>query len=129
MQLGKRQQFLLLDEAFEDETMLLDNTIKWNPNDRIEATYVASYTKRNLLVSRDSSALAGSVGVDPLARIGVPSEIVFLPSNLRDTTELEQMTHEVRVASTDNSPFQWQAGVFYSNIKTRLLPTPAHAGI
>ena len=64
MQLGKRQQFLLLDEAFEDETLLLDNTIKWNPNDRLEATYVASYTKRNLLVSRDASALAGSVGVD-----------------------------------------------------------------
>ncbi len=123
VQLGKRQQFLLLEEAFEDETMLLDNTIKWNPNDRVQATYVASYTKRNLLVSRDSSALAGSVGVD----VGFPPEGVLLPSNLRDTTELEQMTHEVRVASTDDSPFQWQAGVFYSNIKrdySQRLPTP-----
>ena len=128
VQLGKRQQFLLLDEAFEDETLLLDNVVKWNPNDRIEATYVASYTKRNLLVSRDSSALAGSVGVDPLAGI-LPTEAVFLPSNLRDTTELEQMTHEVRVSSTDAGPFQWQAGVFYSNIKrdySQRLPTPGY---
>ena len=130
VQLGKRQQFLLLEEAFEDETLLLDNTIKWNPNDRIEATYVASYTKRNLLVSRDASALTGSVGVDPLGLCcEFPSEAVFLPSNLRDTTELEQMTHEVRVASTDDSAFQWQAGVFYSNIKrdySQRLPTPGY---
>ena len=80
VQLGKRQQFLLLEEAFEDETLLLDNAIKWNPNDRVEATYVASYTKRDLLVSRDASALISSY-------IGGT-----LPSNLRDATELEQMT-------------------------------------
>ncbi len=127
VQLGKRQQFLLLEEAFEDETVLLDNTIKWNPNDRIEATYVASYTKRDLLVSRDASALAGSVAVD----LELPVAAVLIPSNLRDTTELEQMTHEVRVASTDNSPFQWQAGVFYSNIKrdyAQRLPMPGYDG-
>ena len=148
VQLGKRQQFLLLNEAFEDETLLLDNTIKWNPNDRIEATYVASYTKRDLLVSRDASALAGSVGVTfkelndaaraegrDLVLPGFPSDpaeitrLVGLPSNLVDTTELEQMTHEVRVASTDDSPFQWQAGVFYSNIKrnySQRVPTPGY---
>ena len=123
VQLGKRQQFLLLNEAFEDDTLLLDNVVKWNVNDRFDATYVASYTKRDLLVSRDSSALAGSVGVD----IGFPPEGVLLPSNLRDTTEVEQMTHEVRLSSTDDSAFQWQAGVFYSNIKrnySQRLPTP-----
>ena len=115
VQLGKRQQFLLLEEAFEDETLLLDNAIKWNPNDRVEATYVASYTKRDLLVSRDASALLSSV-------LGGT-----LQSNLRDATELEQMTHEVRVSSTDAGAFQWQAGVFYSNIKrdySQRLPTP-----
>ncbi len=142
VQLGERQQFLLLEEAFEDETLILDNTIKWNPNDRIEATYVASYTKRNVLVSRDASALTGSVGVTfkglTLAGVlppGHPTDpaavarIVSLPSNLRDTTELEQMTHEVRVSSTDAGPFQWQAGVFYSNIKrdySQRLPTPGY---
>lgn len=146
VQLGKRQQFLLLEEAFEDETLLLDNTIKWNPNDRIEATYVASYTKRSLLVSRDASALSGSAGAFPFgasagsSSAGPTPPFVFyesssgmvnLPSNLRDTTELEQMTHEVRVSSTDDSPFQWQGGVFYSNIKrdySQRLPTPGHDG-
>ena len=123
VQLGKRQQFLLLDEAFEDETLILDNVVKWNVSDRVDATYVASYTNRDVLVSRDSSALAGSVGVD----IGLAPEGVLLPSNLRDTTELEQMTHEVRLSSTAAGPFQWQAGVFYSNIKrnySQRLPTP-----
>ena len=136
----------MLDEAFEDETMILDNTIKWNPNDRVEATYVASYTKRDLLVSRDASALSGSVA-DTYALIkslDLPgykfvtngfqpgtdlSQVASLPSNLVDTTELEQMTHEVRVASTDTSSLQWQAGVFYSNIKrnyAQRVPTPGY---
>ena len=119
VQLGERQQFLLLDEAFEDETLILDNVVKWNMNDRIEATYVASYTKRDLLVSRDSSG-AGSVLRSILG--GTACRPICV-----DTTELEQMTHEVRVSSTDAGPFQWQAGVFYSNIKrdySQRLPTP-----
>ena len=125
VQLGERQQFLLQDEAFEDKTMILDNAIKWNPNDRLEATYVASYTKRDLLASRDSSALGGSIGVS----FGLPPAAVLLPSNLRDTTEVEQVTHEVRVRSNDAGAFQWQAGVFYSNLKrdySQRLPTPGH---
>ena len=137
VQLGERQQFLLLNEAFEDETLILDNVVKWNINNRFDATYVASYTKRDLLVSRDSSALAGSVGVTfkDLALPGHPtdpaavSRIVSLPSNLVDTTGLEQMTHEVRLSSTDVGPLQWQAGVFYSNIKrnySQRVPTPGY---
>ena len=139
VQLGKRQQFLLLEEAFEDETLILDNVVKWNMNDRLEATYVASYTKRNLLVSRDASALAGSVGVDFGPQPGghglfdtFPQDEVLRTSNLRDTTGLEQMTHEVRVSSTDAGPFQWQAGVFYSNIKrnySQRLPMPGYDAV
>ena len=55
-----------------------------------------------------------------------------LPSNLRTPPELEQMTHEVRVSSTDAGPFQWQAGVFYSNIKrnySQRLPTPGYDAV
>ena len=39
------------------------------------------------------------------------------------------MTHEVRVSSTDAGAFQWQAGVFYSNIKrdySQRVPTPGY---
>ena len=122
-QLGRRQQFLMLNETFEDETMILDNVIKWNFDNLLEATYVVSYTKRDLLVSRDASALSGSVGVS----IGLPPEAVRLPANLRDTTDLEKMTHEVRFRSNNDGALQWLAGVFYSNSNraySQRLPTP-----
>ena len=144
VQLGERQQFLKLNEAFEDETLILDNVIKWNMNNRVEATYIASYTKRDLLVSRDNSANAGSAGVFPFGsssgsssvRPTPPfefyessSEMVSLPYNLRDTTEVEQMTHEVRVRSNDDSAFQWLAGAFYAKTNreyAQRVPTPGH---
>ena len=123
VRLGRRQQFLLLNETFEDKTMILDNVIKWTFDNLLEATYVVSYTKRDLLVSRDASALSGSVGVD----IGFPPGDVSLPSNLRDTTDLEKMTHEIRLSSNNDNAFQWLAGVFYSNSNraySQRLPTP-----
>ncbi len=122
-QLGRRQQFLLLNETFEDKTMILDNVIKWTFNNLLDATYVVSYTKRDLLVSRDASALSGSVNVD----IGFPTGDVSLPSNLRDTTDLEKMTHELRFGSNNDRALQWLAGVFYSNSNraySQRLPTP-----
>ena len=128
-QLGRRQQFLMMNETFEDETMILDNVIKWKFNNLLEATYVVSYTKRDLLVSRDTSALTGSVGISPLAGAGFPEDKVSLPSNLRDTTDVEQMTHEIRFSSNNKSAFQWLAGVFYSNINraySQRLPTPGY---
>ena len=128
-QLGRRQQFLMLNETFEDETMILDNVIKWNFDNLLEATYVVSYTKRDLLVSRDASALSGSVGIHPLAPAGFPEDKVSLPSNLRDTTDVEQMTHEIRFSSNSKSAFQWLAGVFYSEINraySQRLPMPGY---
>ena len=122
-QLGRRQQFLLLNETFEDDTMILDNVIKWNFDNLLDATYVVSYTKRDLLVSRDASALAGSVNV----QLGFPTGDVSLPSNLRDTTNLEKMTHELRFSSNNDRALQWLAGVFYSNSNraySQRLPTP-----
>ena len=122
-QLGSRQQFLLLNETFEDKTMILDNVIKWNFDNLLEATYVVSYTKRDLLVSRDASALSGSVNV----QLGFPTGDVSLPSNLRDTTNLEKMTHELRFSSNNDRALQWLAGVFYSNSNraySQRLPTP-----
>ena len=122
-QLGRREQFLMLNETFEDETMILDNVIKWNFNNLLEATYVVSYTKRDLLVSRDASALGGSIGVS----LGLPREAVRLPSNLRDTTDLEKMTHELRFSSNNDGALQWLAGVFYSNSNraySQRLPIP-----
>jgi iron complex outermembrane recepter protein len=122
--LAEREQFLLLDEAFEDETLLADLTASFDLG-AVELTSVTSYIDRDILVSRDASALTGSVSVD----LGFPAAAVLLPSNLVDTTTLEQFSQEVRISSTSDGPFQWLAGVFYSQVDrvySQLLPTPGY---
>jgi iron complex outermembrane receptor protein len=123
--LGDREQHLLLDEAFEDETLIFDTVVNWSIEDFFDVTYSASYINRDLLVSRDASALTGSVSVD----LGFAEDQVANPSNLRDTTDLEQMTHELRLSSNDDGVFQWLAGVFYSDVErdySQRLPTPGY---
>ncbi|MDX2274628.1 MAG: TonB-dependent receptor [Hyphomonadaceae bacterium] len=121
---GEREQFLLLDEEFNDETILADLTATLSL-DRVDITSVTSYTHREILVSRDASALTGSVSVD----VGLPDVAVLLPSNLRDTTELDQFTQEIRVVSNTPGPFQWLVGAFYSDADRtyqQRLPTPGY---
>ena len=121
----ERQQFLLLREDFEDETLLADLVASYDFGP-VELTSVTSYMKRDILVSRDASALTGSVSVD----LGFPVEGVLLPSNLRDTTDLKQFTQEIRLSSTGVGPFQWVAGAFYTDIDRfyrQRLPTPGYA--
>ncbi len=80
---------------------------------------------RDILASRDASALTGSVSVD----LGFPDAGVLLPSNLRDTTDLEQFTQEVRLASDTASRLQWLVGAFYSDVERvyrQRLPTPGY---
>ncbi|HEV2569272.1 TonB-dependent receptor [Sphingomonas sp.] len=124
IQLGKRQQYLLLDEGFRDETLLGDLTANVDIG-AVTLTSVTTYINRDILVSRDASALTGSVSVD----LAFPSAAVLLPSNLRDTTDLETWTQEVRLASNNSSPFQWLIGGFYSKIDrvyAQRLPTPGY---
>jgi iron complex outermembrane receptor protein len=124
IQLGERQQYLLLDEAFSDETFLADLTANIDIG-AVTLTSVTSYINRDILVSRDASALTGSVSVD----LGFPAAAVLLPSNLRDTTDLKTWTQEVRLASNGSGPFQWLIGGFYSDIDrgyTQRLPTPGY---
>jgi iron complex outermembrane recepter protein len=124
IQLDEREQYLLQDEKFEDETLIADITVNWSL-DSIDLTYAGSYTDREILVSRDASALSGSVGVD----VGFDDAGVLLPSRLNDTTDLEQMTHEFRVASNGDNTIDWVAGVFYSDVEreySQRLPTPGH---
>ena len=125
VRLGERQQYLLLDEAFEDKTLITD-TVAELELDPVSVRYMFSYTKRDILVSRDASALAGSVSVSPFAFV---PEAVLLPANLRDTTDLKQMTHEVHFSSNNESMLQWLAGVFYSNTDRdygQRLPMPGY---
>ena len=120
----EREQFLLLDEGFDDEFLLLDLTASAG-FDFFDLTSVTSYTDREVLVSRDASALTGSVSVD----LGFPDEAVLLPSNLRDTTDVEQFTQEVRISSNTEGTFDWLVGAFYSDtdrVYTQRLPTPGY---
>ena len=124
IQLADRQQYLLLREAFEDETIIADMTIEAN-FDGFDITSVSSYTDRDILVSRDASALTGSVSVD----LGYQDAAVTLPSNLRDTTKVEQFTQELRMSSNGDGAVQWVVGGFYSNTDRfykQFLPTPGY---
>lgn len=121
---GERQQFLQLREGFSDETLIADATIEYK-FDGADLTSVTSYTDREILVSRDASALTGSVSVD----LGFPDEAVLLPSNLRDTTEVESFTQELRLSSNGDGPLQWVIGGFYSDTDRfyeQFLPTPGY---
>jgi iron complex outermembrane recepter protein len=123
----ERQQFLLLDEEFSDETTIADVTVDWDLGN-VGLTSITSYVSRNILASRDASALTGSVSVD----LGYPDAGVLLPSNLRDTTDLEQFTQEVRLTSDYESPLQWLVGMFYSDVDRfyrQRLPTPGYDAV
>lgn len=121
---AERQQYLFLEEGFEDETLIADVTAEYEGN-VADFTFVYSYTDRDILMSRDASALSGSVSVD----LGFPNEAVVLPSNLLDRTEVEQDTFELRAASNGEGDFQWLVGAFMSDTArtyTQRLPTPGY---
>ena len=124
---GKRKQYLKLREKFKDDTLLADLTGSIGFGG-VELTSITSYINRDILVSRDASALSGSVGVDPLGGLVDPA-ISNLPSNLRDTTDLKQWTQELRLGSTGAGPLQWVFGGFYSHTDreyAQRLPTPGY---
>ena len=125
--LQEREQYLLRDgEEFEDQTLLADLTVEAS-FDGFDLTSISSYTDRDILVSRDASALTHSVSID-LAITG--GGILLVPSNLRDTTVLEQFTQEIRISSNSDSRLQWLFGGFYSDTQrdyAQRLPTPGYA--
>ena len=107
----------MLDEVFEDETLIFDTVAEWDVKDSFGITYSTSYISRDLLVSRDSSVIISSVSKE------------VTPSNLRDTTDLEQVTHELSISSSDDSVLRWLAGMFYSDVErdySQRLPTPSY---
>ena len=124
IRLGEREQYLLLREGYEDDLLIADATINAS-FDLFDVTFTTSYTERDILVSRDASALTGSVSVD----FGFPDEGVLLPSNLRDTTDFEQVTGELRFSSNTEGAWQWLFGIFYADNSrdyAQRLPTPGY---
>ncbi len=124
VEFAERQQFLLLGEQFSDETLIGDAVLSYNFGP-VELTSVSSYTDRNILVSRDASALTGSVSLD----LGFPAASALLPSNLLDRTQLGQFTQEIRLTSTGDGRLQWLVGAYYANTQrnySQRLPTPGY---
>jgi iron complex outermembrane receptor protein len=124
--LAEREQYLLLREKFKDDTMVADLTASYDFGP-VSLTSITSYIDREILVSRDASALTGSISDDA---VGLPDAAVLLPSNLVDTTDLKTWTQELRLGSAGAGPFQWVIGGFYSNVKrdySQTLPTPGYA--
>ena len=120
----ERQQYLLLDESFSDDTLLADLTATFGFGG-VELTSITSYTDRDIVVSRDASALTGSVTVD----LGYAPAAIVLPSNLVDTTGLESIVQELRLGSREEGPLQWVLGLFYSDTQrdySQRLPTPGY---
>lgn len=125
--LPENSQYLLLKEEFSDDTVIGDLTANLELGD-VTLTSVTSLIDRDILVSRDATALSSSVSSD----LGYPTSSFTLPSNLRDTTEYESVTQELRVSSNSEGPFQWLAGVFYSSndrVYAQRLPTPGYDAV
>ncbi|MBA3069202.1 MAG: TonB-dependent receptor [Hyphomonas sp.] len=117
-------QYLLRDEEFSDETLIADLTASLDLGS-LTLTSVTSFIDRDILVSRDASALTQSVSFD----LGFAPAAFALPSNLRDVTAYESLTQEVRLSSNYDGPFQWLGGVFYSSNDrdyNQRLPTPGY---
>jgi iron complex outermembrane receptor protein len=119
-----RQQYLLQREKFEDKTTIADVVAKVGFRG-FDLTSVTTYTDRSILVSRDASALTGSVSVD----LAYPTAGVLLPSRLNDTTDFKGFTQELRFSSNGKGPLQWLAGAFYADTDRKYaqrLPTPGY---
>lgn len=126
----ERTQYLKLREEFRDKTTLADLTLDFEVGDAVNFTSVTSYINRDILVSRDASALTGSVSVSPfILALGMAPAAANLPSNLLDTTKLSQWSQELRLSSSGDGPLQWVVGGFYSNVNrtyAQRLPTPGY---
>lgn len=78
-------------EQFRDRTLIANLTASAELGGNLELTSVTSLIRRNILVSRDASALTGSVGVSFIG-LGVDPDAADLTSNLVDRTKLKQWT-------------------------------------
>jgi len=121
---GERGQVTQFREGIDDEFTLADLKLDFAFGS-VGLTSATTYVDRNVVVLRDASQLTGSVtkdvgGTDAQARMNSP---------LYDTTDLQTFSQEIRLASLEEGPFQWVAGVFYQQYDRKYgqnLPTPGY---
>jgi iron complex outermembrane recepter protein len=108
--LGDRQLFTQIDEPYNDKFLLGDLNIKYNFGD-ILLTSITSYTRRDVDVVRDATALTASISG---GSIGLPEKIYTLNAPLDDHTNARSWTEELRL-SGGGDRFKWVGGAFYAN--------------
>ena len=110
VQLGNLRQFTQIQEPTTDKFTLGDVNIGYNLGG-VTLTSVTSYTKRNILVTRDAGALTSSITG---GTIGLPANVYTLNSPLFDATKYSGVTQELRFGGTSGA-VQWVAGGFYAH--------------
>src|SRR4030095_5950499 len=121
---GERGQVTQFREGIDDEFMLADLKLEFGFG-FVGLTSVTSSVDRSVVVLRDASQLTGSVTKD----VGGTDAEARLNSPLYDNTDLQTFSQEIRLASTEEGPFQWLAGVFYQQYDREYgqnLPTPGY---
>ncbi len=108
--LDERRQFTQFEEPFTDDFLLGDLNLRYDFGG-VDLTSVTSYTHRDVLVVRDSTALTGSVTG---GTIGLPENIYTLDAPLDDATTSKVWTQELRLAGGPNH-VRWVVGGFYSS--------------
>jgi iron complex outermembrane receptor protein len=105
-----REQYTQLEEKYTDDFVLADFNLDYNfGNARL--TSITSYTFRDILVTRDATALTASITG---GSIGLSENIYTLDAPLYDATTAKVWTQEVRVSGTRDRLF-WVGGGFYSH--------------
>jgi iron complex outermembrane receptor protein len=122
---GDRGQVTQLREGINDEVKLGDLKIELGLGGAT-LTSITSYMERDVVVTRDASQLTGSV---TYGSFGGSSAETRLNSPLIDTTNLEEWSEELRLASGGGGMFDWLIGGFYQHIDRTYgqnLPTPGY---
>jgi iron complex outermembrane receptor protein len=111
--LGENQLFTQIDEPFTDKFYLGDLKMNYNFGGGLNLTSITSFTNRDILVVRDSTALTGSVTG---GSIGLPEDVYTLNAPLKDKTHASSFTQELRLSGISfNNRFNWLVGGFYSD--------------
>ncbi len=112
VKLGERQLFTQIGEPFTDKFLLTDLNLKYDLGG-VSLTSITAYTHRDVLVTRDATALTASITG---GSIGLPANIYTLDAPLDDSTTSKVWTQEVRL-SGGSDRIKWLVGGFYSKNK------------
>jgi iron complex outermembrane recepter protein len=107
--LSEREQFTQLEEEFNDDFVLADVNLTYSFGE-MSLTSITSYVYRDVLVVRDATALTGSI----TGGGGDPEPVFTLDAPLRDATNANVFTQEVRVAG-GTGRLHWVGGGFYGH--------------